>query len=261
MLIARVSPILQVIHARSGQYKYSGHTICCPQQTVQIENFLPRHISDIDILVVKRHGTKGNCYACYVTKSHVVNALLYKMQHDKYYSDVQINHVSISSLPEACTNISSQLHSISTDNGVSSSIDSNISHLDNQTYIHPSHEVSSFAFRLPNAEREMEKIKDFVQTASTATPTTIDWPTIGSSPINEYNTEGLFNMAFPNLFPNGDALPRQPHIKNIPLDGYALHLMRYHDNKFGRHPRFRYYLYNLIMRHRSQKIANFFFRK
>ena len=69
----------------------------------------------------------------------------------------------------------------------------------------------------------MEKIKYFVHTTSTTTPTIIYCPTIGSSPINEYNTEGLFDMAFPTLFPNGDALPRQPHIKNIPLDGYALH--------------------------------------
>lgn len=161
MLITRVSPISQVRHARGGQYKYSGHTICFPQQTVQIENFLPRHISDIDILVVKRHGTEGNCYACYVTKSHVVNAFLYKMQHGKYYTDVQINHVSISSLPEACTDISPQLHSISIDNGVSSSIDSNIPQLDNHTSIQPSHKVSSFAFRLPNAERRNGKNQRF----------------------------------------------------------------------------------------------------
>ena len=84
MLIACVSPILQVRHALGGKYKYSGHTICFPQQTVKIEIFLPRHLSDIDILVVKRNGTKGNCYACYVTKSHVLNALLYKMQHKKF---------------------------------------------------------------------------------------------------------------------------------------------------------------------------------
>ena len=57
MLIARVNPILQVKHACGGQYKYSGHTIYSPQQTVNIEIFLPRHLSDIDILVVKRHGT------------------------------------------------------------------------------------------------------------------------------------------------------------------------------------------------------------
>ena len=107
----------------------------------------------------------------------------------------------------------------------------------------------------------MEKIKDFVHTTSTTTPTTIDWPTIGLSPINEYNTEGLFNMEFPTLFPNGDELPLQPCIKNIPLDGYALHLMIYHDNRFGRHPHFRYYLYNLIMCHRSLKTTNFFFQQ
>ena len=72
------------------------------------------------------HGAESNCYACYVTKSHVVNAFLYKMQHEKYYSDVKIDHASISSLPETCTGISSQLHSISIENGVSSSNDSNI---------------------------------------------------------------------------------------------------------------------------------------
>ena len=109
-----------------------------------IEIFLPHHLSDIDILVVKRHGTEGNCYSCYVTKSHVVNALFYKMQHDKYYSHVQIDHASISSLPEACTDISSQLHSTSIENYVSSSNDSNIHDLDNHTSIQPSHAVSSF---------------------------------------------------------------------------------------------------------------------
>jgi hypothetical protein len=56
MLIARVSPILQVRHARGGQYKYSGHTISFPQQIVHIENFLLDRLSNLDILVFKRHG-------------------------------------------------------------------------------------------------------------------------------------------------------------------------------------------------------------
>ena len=34
MLIAQANPILQVRHARGGQYKYSGHTISFPQQIV-----------------------------------------------------------------------------------------------------------------------------------------------------------------------------------------------------------------------------------
>ena len=92
-------------------------------------------------------------------------------------------------------------------------------------------------------------------------PSTIDWPDIGSSPINECNTEGLFNIAFPTLFPNGDSFPHQALIKDISLDTYAMHLMRYHDKGFGSHPRFRHYLYNLIMRHKSQTTSNLFIKQ
>ena len=106
----------------------------------------------------------------------------------------------------------------------------------------------------------MEKIKVFVHTASNASPTTIEWSYIGSSPINEYNTEGLFDMEFPTLFPNGDALPRQPRTKNILLDRYAVHIMRYHDNRFGSHGWFRYFLYNLIMHHKNHATINFFMK-
>jgi hypothetical protein len=56
MLISRVSPILQVRLARGGQYKYSGHTISFPQQIVQKVTYMPRHLSDLNILVVRRHG-------------------------------------------------------------------------------------------------------------------------------------------------------------------------------------------------------------
>ena len=41
MLIARVTPILLVTHARGGQYKYSGHTISFPQDISMISHLLP----------------------------------------------------------------------------------------------------------------------------------------------------------------------------------------------------------------------------
>ena len=41
MMIALVNPILQVIHAHGGQYKYSGHTICFPDDISMVaKNFL-----------------------------------------------------------------------------------------------------------------------------------------------------------------------------------------------------------------------------
>ncbi len=40
----------------------------------------------------------------------------------------------------------------------------------------------------------------------------INWLGIGSSLINEYNTMGLFDMAFPTLFPKGEADWLQPRM-------------------------------------------------
>jgi hypothetical protein len=82
MFIAQVSPILQVSHVRGGQYKYSGHTIIFPQKISTIVNYLPHHLEDLDILVVRRHGIEGTKYHCHFTKSYIMNSLIYKIQHD-----------------------------------------------------------------------------------------------------------------------------------------------------------------------------------
>ena len=46
MLIACVSPILQVTHAIGGQYKYKGHTISFPQNIEHVSNILPHTIDN-----------------------------------------------------------------------------------------------------------------------------------------------------------------------------------------------------------------------
>ena len=66
MLIACVNPILQVTHARGGKYKYSRHTISFPQDISTIAQSLPRHVEDLDFLIVRRHATQSKYYECYV---------------------------------------------------------------------------------------------------------------------------------------------------------------------------------------------------
>ena len=119
---------------------------------------------------------------------------------------MELDHASISSLPEACTGVSSQLHFVSTEIDISPLMDSSIPDLENQIATQPSQVTSKFVFIFPNTYREIEKIKYFIHTTSTTLPTTIDWTNIGSSAFNKYNIEGLFDIAFPTIFPNGDAL-------------------------------------------------------
>ena len=119
---------------------------------------------------------------------------------------------------------------------------------------------TSFMVSLPKKQRELQIIKESLDLDHEPN-TKLDWPHISSTPINEYTTEGLFDMAFPTLFPNGTAKPMQPRARDVQLHEYALHLMRYHDNRFGQHPRFTYFLLNLMMRHRSQALASVFIKR
>ena len=89
----------------------------------------------------------------------------------------------------------------------------------------------------------------------------MEWPEIGLSPINEYNTEGLFDMAFPTLFPMGNTNWFQPCLKDAHLHEYGLHLLKYCDQRFGKHPRFWYFVLNMIMRHRIQGTTIVFMKK
>ena len=63
--------------------------------------------------------------------------------------------------------------------------------------------TKSMASRPPNAQKEMELIRAWVNNPDANLASLIDWPSIGVSPINEYVTSGLLDMAFPTLFPNG----------------------------------------------------------
>ena len=106
MLISRANPVLQVTHAHGGQYKYSGHTICFPQDISNISKYLPHLISELDILVVRKCNSTNNPYEVFVRCTRVLATLEYKMENDPYYKDVHVNLVALSSLPLVSTNIS-----------------------------------------------------------------------------------------------------------------------------------------------------------
>lgn len=59
-------------------------------------------------------------------------------------------------------------------------------------------------------------------------------------------------MAFLTLFPNGVALQ---------MHKYIVHLLKFHDQRFGRHPRFCYFVLNLMMRNRNQNLASIFIKQ
>jgi len=261
MLIARVNPILQVTHARSGQYKYSGHTICFPQDITKIADMLPRRVEHLDILIVMRHSNDHKAYDFIFSRHRVLAALGYKLANDPYYKNVRIDTNALASLPAIPTDVSSSLHhSNTTETAVRLPLEP--PHELTEDFADPSvDQTSSFVPIIPNTNTEIQEIHHYLHSYNHQSDTRIEWLTIGLLPINEYNIEGLLSMDFPALFPIGAAMPNQRIMKAVQLHEYALHLIRYYDNRFGNHPRFHYYIYNLMMRHRSQATTSFFVKK
>lgn len=149
--------------------------------------------------------------------------MAYKIQYDPYYQDVQINANALSLLPDCTIDISEMLHIIQSDNEEPITKDNEA--INNEDDLESGMEYStSFVVSLPNKHCELQIIKESLQIEN-ENDTIINWPNISSNPINEYTTEGLFDMAFPTLFPNGNALPMQPRAWEVQLHEYALHLM------------------------------------
>ena len=54
---------------------------------------------------------------------------------------------------------------------------------------------------------------------------------------------------------------KKERFKLIEMQDYAFHLLRYRDNKFGRHPRFYYFQYILRIHHYRQEKTYIFIKK
>lgn len=96
---------------------------------------------------MRRHSAQPKYYECYVKRSQVMVALLFKIQHDQYYRDVVIDYDLVNALPERSTDVSSRLKFVDCN-----IIESEINETNNEGFpadnlpYHP----SSFVSRLPN---------------------------------------------------------------------------------------------------------------
>jgi hypothetical protein len=54
-------------------------------------------------------------------------------------------------------------------------------------------------------------------------------------------------MAFPTLYPTGQADFNTLRLRKVDLNNYARHIMRFHDGRFGRHLHWRFFVFNILM--------------
>jgi hypothetical protein len=93
-------------------------------------------------------------------------------------------------------------------------------------------------------------------------PHKLSAPSIRSTPIDEAaGKDRIFAMAFPTLYPTGLADFNAPRLRKVDLNDYAQHLMCFSNGRFGRHPRWRFLVFNMLMWRKANSLAHFYVSK
>lgn len=246
MLISAVMPIMSIYQLPFGQLGYSGHVINLPQDVRSFTSSLPRSPSNLDIIIVRKEGATQSHRDFQVRRSIVLQALQWLITNNVYYqaNHICIDHTTLAQLPEDgnCSN----LPTVAVD---SSTV------REHQAATIEDYQVSTANFKkndlsdvnvsrsfvpitIQSGMTEQQTIRHSVQERqSTASPaSTVMWPSIGSTPINEFTTEGYFSCAFPTLFPSGAADFLGQRQNQVTIGNYFKHLMMFADRRFAKHP-------------------------
>ena len=177
-------------------------------------------------------------------------ALQWLLDNNKYYRNIHINHDALAMLPEDgdLTGLLTVSLNSNADTDTTPAQDEDVD--PHSTYL-----SGSFIPSATQRRTEQETVRQSVQQRQShqqpVAPPTVSWPPTGSTPINEFNTEGYMSCAFPTLFPTGAADFIAPRTHSVTIGNYFKHLMMYKDGRCAKHPRFRYFALNTEMRWRA----------
>ena len=100
MLIARALPIMRVYIKPGGQRGNSGHCINLPQNVKELALFLPRYPKDLSVIIVKVKARDDTFKDVNVRRQKISDALMWLIQNNPHYSDVQIDYEALNALPD-----------------------------------------------------------------------------------------------------------------------------------------------------------------
>lgn len=264
MVIARSHVQMLLKRVRGHQYQYTGHCVSFMQNIVRTVDVLPNLPSELDIVLLRPSTTLTDEDPRYrqqfradfrVRRGHILTWLQFLKSNHPDYKWITISTDRLSELPE--------------DDDVSSSIacvtDDSVPPEEPFTATDPDDTAPpatlSMVLNLDVAVTEAEQIRQQFSGRNSVI-SVLPAPSIRNTPIDEAaERERIFTMAFPTLFPTGKADFNDPRARKVSLKDYAQHLLRWKDGRFGRHPRFRFLVFNIYMRQQASAAARFYVSK
>ena len=265
MLIARVFPVISVYTKPGGQKAYKGHCINFSQDIQELANSLPRYPRELPVIVVSVKGKDNTYKDLTVRRQKVSCALHWLVKHNPVYKNITIDYDCLSSLPSE--GIPSELHQIDCiENNKDKEMDPDRGPLDvNEIPFNEETELSSTILNPVTLKPQKQLITDQLLQFNHK----LNWPQRNANPLNEFKIEFLATMAFPTLFPDAKGDPTNTAIRRgATLAQKIKHLIKFAEYsndgwtyRFASHPRFAYWAFNMIQRHRLLSQGSIFLKQ
>ena len=262
MLLSPVFPIMSVYKLKSGHHVHRGYVANFRQEVTEIFRQIPRDPGSIPLVIVRRTDQDNNVRECKCNRARVILVGQYLVENHEGFEQLNItfDESVASQLPE--DDVLPGLQVViddadvesddvgpvyDTENGETDAENDSIEH----TYVEGHSDSGS----------EEDKLRRI-----------LNWPSVSRTPINEFQESyNLASLAFIKLFPKGRGDPTSHgRRKGLRLHEAAHHLLKYAEvdpltgrlyYPFAEHPRYVFWIYDRLRRHRVLNQASVYLSK
>lgn len=264
MLMALHSPIMKIYRLKGGSHAASGNVINFVQNIDELAVQLPRTLSTVNVLVVRRQqglDPEVDFKDFKVRRGHILAWLTFLKAHNRHYAHIDINLDNLNGLPDNnALGVFAQLRTIEPPLAAAAIPPPVAEAQQNSPLNVPDDDLSDDDLPVADAagmDDELhaglnqgpqdaitgELLADNILETGVAHAAPIlnerqqneqlleriQWPNRQILPINEYETVGLFAKTFPTLFPfgNGDPTDRAGRQLDQSINATMTHLNRY----------------------------------
>jgi hypothetical protein len=117
---------------------------------------------------------------------------------------------------------------------------------------------------VPNLQNNSTEVDIIINEITGRVPVSsgLYFPSIRKTPIDEAaGGERIFAMAFSTLYPTGKADFNACRLRKVDLTDYARHLLCFWDGRFGRYPRWKFLVFNILIQNYAKGSACFYVSK
>lgn len=255
MLIALHQPIMKIYRLKGGAFGFAGNVVNLVQNVDEVIHQLPRTLANVNMIVVRKQtGDQPTDYRDFkVNKNHIVQWLRFLKDHNQYYRNITIDELTLDNLPNTPAEVYNQLRDLSEENDDEPNAPppSQQQHDNNPASagqpinidIEQQHHNADDDDDYGQHEGPIEQPQgDNILQTGYARPTDslrqdehieidiigpLQYPNRDPTPIDEFNTPGLFAKTFPTKFPFGRGDPTdQDRLRQVTINEAIKHFNR-----------------------------------